>query len=165
MYEYESSGEMDLSLLLEMPDNQQITVRQFFANQIELAEPESKISEEDREDLTAALVEVFIEKGIVPTPTQDLILIGLKVFGIMGIKAFAIQKQNEAVLAQLRENAPDIEEEEPPEEQETPTEEEPISFPSNSQKPKRRRAERYDEPTEQEKIDDNLVHSLISAEE
>jgi len=118
--EYEANGEMDLSLLLEMPDSQQITVRQFFAMRCEQAKLE-KISEEDREDLTDALAEVFLEKGIAPTPTQELLLLSAKVFGVMAIKGMQTTAETNAVLAQLREQKAQEQPYEPIEE-ETPAE-------------------------------------------
>lgn len=101
--EYEMNGEMDLSLLVELADGQEVAIKQFFANQCLLSEQESKVSEEDRAELVESLAEVFMEKGIAPTPAQELMLVSAKVFGIMFIKGMTIQKQNAAILDQLRE--------------------------------------------------------------
>tara|TARA_R110000764_G_scaffold542_6_gene2076 strand:- start:6237 stop:7400 length:1164 start_codon:yes stop_codon:yes gene_type:complete len=105
--EYEASGEMDLTLLVQLADGQEVAIKQFFAQQRLLSEHEGKIGIEEREELTEALAEVFLEKGIAPTPTQELALIGAKVFGLMLIKGVTIQKQNAAILDQLREQAPE----------------------------------------------------------
>ena len=100
--EYEASGEIDLTLLVELADGQEATIRKFFANQVLLSESESKISVEDREELIECLAEVMLEKGIAPTASQELMLVSAKVFGIMIVKGVTIQKQNSAILAQLR---------------------------------------------------------------
>ena len=121
--EYEASGEMDLTFLVQLADGQEVAIKQFFANQRALSEHEGKIGQEEREELTEALAEVFMEKGIAPTPTQELALTAAKVFGVMLIKGVTIQKQNAAILEQLREQAPAPEQ--PIEEQtSTPVEEE-----------------------------------------
>lgn len=105
LLEYETELGVDLELLLEMGDGQKATVRQFFTSQRLIAEEVSKIDQEDREDLTDALVEVFLEKGIQPTATQDLILIGMKVFGGSALKGFSIVQPVKLVLHQLKNEA------------------------------------------------------------
>jgi hypothetical protein len=100
--EYELQGEMDLSLLLDMPDGQKTTVKEFFINQLGVINEESKINEEDREDLTDALTEVMLEKGIAPTPTQELLLVVARVVGVKMLTGFAISKSNQSILNQLR---------------------------------------------------------------
>jgi hypothetical protein len=100
--EYELNGEMDLSLLLDMPDGQKATVKEFFIGQLGLINEESKINEEDREDLTDALTEVMLEKGIAPTPTQELLLVVARVVGVKMLSGFAISQSNKSILNQLR---------------------------------------------------------------
>lgn len=100
--EYEINDEMDLTILLDMPNGQQATVKEFFLSQHEVIRHESKIDAEDREDLTDALTEVFLEKGIAPTPMQELMLVGARIVGMQVIKAFAITSSNNSVLGQLR---------------------------------------------------------------
>lgn len=105
LLEYEQEFGMDLSLILEMPDSTTVTIRQFFASQRIVAEQNLKISKEEREDLTEALVEVFLEKNIQPTPTQNLILVGLAIVGRIGLTSYAISAQNNMVISQTREEA------------------------------------------------------------
>ena len=100
--EYELNGEMDLSILLEVSENQQMTVREFFISQHQTVKAESQIDDEDRDDLIEALTEVFLEKGIAPTPMQELLLVGARIVGLQVIKAVAITNSNNAVLSQLR---------------------------------------------------------------
>lgn len=100
--EYELNDEMDLTLLLDMPDGQQASVKQFFLSQHEVIKQESKIDDEDREDLTDALTEVFLEKGIAPTPMQELMLVGARIVGLQLLKAVAIQNSHKSILSQLR---------------------------------------------------------------
>ena len=100
--EYEINDEMDLTILLDMPNGQQATVKEFFLSQHAVIRQESKIDSEDREDLVDALTEVFLEKGIAPTPMQELMLVGARIVGMQVIKAIAITSSNNSVLGQLR---------------------------------------------------------------
>jgi hypothetical protein len=100
--EYEINDEMDLSLLLDMPNGQQASVKSFFLSQHEVIRQESKILTEDREDLTDALTEVFLEKGIAPTPMQELMLVGARIVGLQTLKAVAIVNSHKSILSQLR---------------------------------------------------------------
>jgi hypothetical protein len=100
--EYEISGEIDLSLMLSLEDGQEATVKEFFLVQAMRAEQLSKISQEERNDLAEALAEVMLEKGIAPTPMQELILIGVGIFGKQALTLWQISSQNNAVLMQLR---------------------------------------------------------------
>lgn len=100
--EYEINDEMDLTILLDMPNGQQASVKQFFLSQQEVIKQESKIDDEDREDLTDALTEVFLEKGIAPTPMQELLLVGARIVGLQMLKAVAIQNSHKSILSQLR---------------------------------------------------------------
>jgi hypothetical protein len=102
--EYEINDEMDLSVLLDVTPTQQMTVKEFFLSQHAVIREESKIDSEDREDLADALTEVFLEKGIAPTPMQDLIIIGAKIVVIQGLKATAIANSHKSILMQLRQN-------------------------------------------------------------
>ena len=102
--EYEINDEMDLSVLLDVTPTQQMTVKEFFLSQHAVIKEESKIDAEDREDLADALTEVFLEKGIAPTPMQDLIIIGAKIVVIQGLKATAIANSHKSILMQLRQN-------------------------------------------------------------
>lgn len=100
--EYEINDEMDLSLLLDMPNGQQSSVKDFFISQHAVIKEESKVDPEDREDLADALTEVFLEKGIAPTPMQELMLVGARIVGLQTLKAVAIANSHKAILSQLR---------------------------------------------------------------
>lgn len=100
--EYEIKDEMDLSILLDMPNREQVTVKAFFLSQHDVIREESKIDEEDRDDLSEALTEVFLEKGIAPTPMQELLLVGARIVGLQTLKAVAIVNSNNSIISQLR---------------------------------------------------------------
>jgi hypothetical protein len=100
--EYELSGEMDLSLLLDMPDGDQMTVKEFFMQQLGGIVEDSKIEKEDREELTDALTEVFIERNIAPKPEWELALCGLAIAGKQTLKAIARSKQINGLIDQLK---------------------------------------------------------------
>jgi len=100
--EYEIKDEMDLSILLDMPNGEQATVKAFFLSQHKVISEESKIDDEDRDDLTEALTEVFLEKGIAPTPMQELLLVGARIIGLQTLKAVAIVNSNKSIMSQLR---------------------------------------------------------------
>lgn len=102
--EYEINDEMDLSLLLEVTEGQQITVKEFFLSQHAVIKEQAKIDDEDREDLIEDLTEVFLEKGIAPTPMQSFLLTASKVVGLKLITGYSIVASNNAVLNQLRKN-------------------------------------------------------------
>jgi hypothetical protein len=102
LVEYELNGVMDLSLLLSMEEGQQITVKQFFQMQCANAEQLAVIDEESKADLTDALTEVLLEKGIAPTPTQNLLLVAGKILVGQGVALMALKSQTNAVLSQLK---------------------------------------------------------------
>jgi len=100
--EYELNGEMDLSLLINLENGQEETVKQFFNLQCDQAESFSKFDKEEKEDLADALAEVLLEKGVGPTPMQELMLIGAKIFGEKAIMLMTIKSQQNGLMAQLR---------------------------------------------------------------
>lgn len=99
---YEINNEMDLSLLLSMSNDQQVTVRDFFIAKCSEAREEGKISIEDREELADALADVMMEKGFAPTPMQTLMMVSIKVVGSMGMKALMSRRETSGILDQLR---------------------------------------------------------------
>lgn len=101
--EYELNNEMDLDLLVTLEDGQQATVKQFFQMQCYKAEQFAKIDPEEKSDLADALAEVLLEKGVGPTPTQELMLISLKIFGGQAVALFSLKSQTNSLLSQLRE--------------------------------------------------------------
>lgn len=102
LVEYELNDLMDLDFLLSMEQGQQITVKQFFQMQCANAEQLAVIDEESKADLTDALTEVLLEKGIAPTPTQNLMLVAGKVLLGQGVALMTLKAQTNAVLGQLK---------------------------------------------------------------
>lgn len=100
--EYELNGEIDTSLLLTLEDGQEATVRQFFQQQCLAAEQLAKFEEEEKRDMAEALSELFMEKGIAPTKTQEFLIVIGGVVVKKGAMLFAFKSQSNAVLAQLR---------------------------------------------------------------
>jgi hypothetical protein len=100
--EYELNGEMDLTLLITVEGEQEITVKQFFEAQCIRANELAKIPETDKSDLADALAEVMMEKGIGPTPTQELMLITLTIFGRQALVLIELKSQTNGLLNQLR---------------------------------------------------------------
>jgi len=100
--EYELTGEIDLSLMVTLEDGQEATIKQFFSIQCLKAEQLAVIQQEEKEDLIDALAEVLLEKGVAPTPTQELMMISLKILGGQAVKLIALKSQTNDLLAQLR---------------------------------------------------------------
>jgi hypothetical protein len=140
LMEYELNGEMDLTLLLDMPDGQRKSVRDFFVEQLGVIQQEAEIDQEDKDDLTEALTEVFLEKGIAPTPTQELMLVVARVVGVKALSGVAITQMNMSILNQLRSMK----------KEETGYEEEPQPQPQPTPQPRRQQA-----PQTQDIVEDN----------
>ena len=96
--EYEVSGEIDLSLMVTLEDGQEATIKQFFTLQCLKAEQLAVIEKEEKEDLIDALAEVLMEKGVAPTPTQELMMISLKILGGQAVKLIALKSQTNDLL-------------------------------------------------------------------
>jgi hypothetical protein len=101
--EYEMSGEMDLSVLVELPDGTEATVKQFFLNQLGDIQAASKIEKEKRDMLVDSLTELFIEKNIQPSNSVNFAIDAVTVLAEQGMKIFMIVSQNNSILNQLRE--------------------------------------------------------------
>jgi hypothetical protein len=129
-----------LTLLLDMPDGQRKSVRDFFVEQLGVIQQESEIDQEDKDDLTEALTEVFLEKGIAPTPTQELMLVVARVVGVKALSGVAITQMNMSILNQLRSMK----------KEETGYEEEPQPQPQPTPQPRRQQA-----PQKQDIVEDN----------
>lgn len=101
--EYQMTGEIDLNILLTLEGNQKATVQTFFQNMCVQAEQLAKIDKDSQEELGDALAEVLLEKGIAPTPMQNLILVSVQVFVLdKGLQLMAHKAQTSSVLNQLR---------------------------------------------------------------
>jgi hypothetical protein len=103
LVEYELTNEIDVNSLLEMPNGAEITVREFFLSQLGQIESASKITQEEREDLTDGLTEIFIEKNIQPSPAYEFGMTALSVVAKKGIQLYMISTQNNQIINQLRE--------------------------------------------------------------
>jgi hypothetical protein len=101
--EYEINDTIDVQILLSLDENQQITVKNWFAKQVKDANEILKIGEEEKNDLVDSLYEVMLEKGIAPTPMQELIINAVSTIVIgLGVKASAMGQQINSVLNQLK---------------------------------------------------------------
>ena len=101
---YETSGEMDLSVLLTLPDDQKQTVKEWFISMNLTAEQMAVISEENKEQLATSLAALLMEKGFAPTPAQQLMIDMVVVFVIeKGAQLLEFKIQTGSVLNQLRE--------------------------------------------------------------
>lgn len=103
LVEYEVKDEIDLQLLVTLEDGQEATVKQFFQQQCFKAEQLSRIDKDEKDDLIDALADVLLEKGVAPTPTQELMMIGLKIFGGQVVNLIALKSQTNSLLEQLKE--------------------------------------------------------------
>ena len=100
--EYELNDEMDLDLLVTLSEGQEVTVKEFFKGQCVQAEMLSKFDDQKKQDLADALAEVMMEKGVAPTPMQELMLVALTVIGEKAVALITITSQNNSLLNQLR---------------------------------------------------------------
>jgi hypothetical protein len=100
--QYQLEDTMDLDILLTLEDNQRQPVIEWFRGKVKDANELFKVSKEDKDDLVDSLYEVMLEKGVAPTPMQELIINAVKTFVLdMGLKAFALSSQINNVLGQL----------------------------------------------------------------
>lgn len=104
--QYEATGEIssaDFGILLTLSEQQQITVRDWFAMQVQMAPTVLKVPEEEQEELANSLAVVMEEKGIAPTPMQELIINTVSTIVIgLGAKAYMLSAQINGVLNQIR---------------------------------------------------------------
>lgn len=100
--EYELTGEMDLTLLLTMPNGQEGTVKEWFRTQCFQSEELAKFDKEEKDDLADILAEVLDKKGISPSEEQEALIIALSMFGKKFLIAYDMKKGISNVLGQLR---------------------------------------------------------------
>jgi hypothetical protein len=100
--EYELSGEMDLSILVTLENGQEATVKRFFQQQCIAAEQLSKFEEEEKKDMSEALAVVLLEKGIAPSPTQELLIVVGGVLIKKGAMLLSLKASTNSLLEQLR---------------------------------------------------------------
>lgn len=102
--EYQINDTMDLNLLLTLENNQKQPVIEWFKDRNIEAQTLFKINDTDKNDLIDSLYEVMLEKGVAPTPMQELIINAVKTLVLdMGLKAYQFGAQIKGVLSQLTE--------------------------------------------------------------
>jgi hypothetical protein len=102
LQELELTGEIDFSLVVSLDENQETTIRDFFASQEATIQELAVVTKEEQDRLTESLTEILLEKGVAPSNGQMMIIDVLEVFGIKAMGTFVIQRQNMALLNQLR---------------------------------------------------------------
>lgn len=102
MVEYELKGDIDVSIMLTLDDNTQVTVKHFFQRMCSDAKANAVILKEDQEELADALADVLMEKGIAPTPTQTLMMVSLQIIGKQAFSAFLNKNTTNGILEQLK---------------------------------------------------------------
>lgn len=100
--QYELNNEIDLSVLLTMPDGQQATVKDWFKSQELTAEALSKFESSEKEDLAEVLAELLDKKGVSPSIEQEVAIIALKMFGQKVMVAMEMKRGVNSILEQLR---------------------------------------------------------------
>lgn len=103
MTEYHTTNVLDVDMMLELPDDVYLTVRQFFEQQCMQADGLFKLDPEIEHEIEEALTDVLMEKQVALTPMQRL---GFYVAQDMGSKIVALVKmksQTNAVLNHLME--------------------------------------------------------------
>lgn len=100
--EYEINDEIDLTLLLTMPNGQQATVKDWFGSQRINAEQLAKFEQTEKDDLAEILAEVLEKKGVSPTEEQELLIIAFSMFGKKFMVAWDIKKGINNVIEQLK---------------------------------------------------------------
>jgi hypothetical protein len=101
--EYELNNEMDLTLLVSMPNGQEATVRQFFKSHCIQAEQLAKYEKEEKEDLAEVLAELLDKKGVTPSIEQEAAIIALQMFGKKFMIGYEMNRGINGLLSQLKE--------------------------------------------------------------
>lgn len=118
LIELELKGEIDLNVLFALSETETQTAREFFARMCKDAIAGSKVDADDQEELTDALYEVLLEKGIAPTPMQNLALVSLQIVGAKVLTALGLSAMTNSILSGLKENHKQTMESEAQEEEE-----------------------------------------------
>lgn len=101
--EYELNNEIDLTLLLSMPNGQQATIKEWFKSQCYQAEQLAKFQQAEKDDLAEVLAELLDKKGISPSIEQEVAIIALKMFGEKFMIALDMKKGITNIIEQLKE--------------------------------------------------------------
>ena len=96
--ERELEGTINLNVLITLEDNQEVPLKHFFKLQCQKAKELSKYTDDEKKDLMDALTEVLLEKGVAPTPMQELMLTGLTMFAQKGILFYQMNTQLASIL-------------------------------------------------------------------
>lgn len=104
LIELELKGEIDLNVLFALSETETQTAREFFARMCKDAIAGSKVELDDQEELTDALYEVLLEKGIAPTPMQNLALVSLQIVGAKVLTALGLSAMTNSILSGLKES-------------------------------------------------------------
>lgn len=102
LVDLELKGEINLSLIVSLNANQEATVKDFFINQCLNIEHLSKFTDEEKKELADTLALVLLEKGAAPTPTQELLVVGVSIIGGKILSVLAMKAQSNLVLQQLK---------------------------------------------------------------
>ena len=114
MIEYELKGDFDVSLMVTLDSETRITAKEFFRKMCTDAILASKISQDDQDELSDALADVLMEKGIAPTPMQTLLMVSGQILAKQVTNAFMSISISKSVIAGLKEykNSQETEEKE-----------------------------------------------------
>ena len=158
--EYELTEEIDVNALLSLPNGAEVTIKEFFLSQLGDIQEASKISQEEKDDLTDSLTEIFIEKNIQPSPAYEFGMNALSVLAKQGIKLYMIANQNNQILNQLRERNALMKEQNQSNYQPPVTPQQEFTTP-----PPPREPEMYEEPVMNDPIDDIMANELSLLEQ
>lgn len=102
MIEYELKNEFDVNLMISIDERTRITAKEFFQQMCKDALINAKISQEDQDELSDALADVLMEKGITPTPMQTLLMVGGQIVGKQVLSAVMSTSVTSSILEGLR---------------------------------------------------------------
>jgi hypothetical protein len=104
MIEYELKGEFDTNLIVTLDGEQQITAKKFFQKMCSEAIVAAKIPQDDQDELADALCDVLLEKGIAPTSSQNLIMVGVQILAKQGTNLFMSVSITNSVITGLKDH-------------------------------------------------------------
>lgn len=102
LLKYELEGSIDFNLLLSLENDQQIHIKEFFANEVKQFEMLFTIPDDEQERFADSLAEYMHEKGIKPTPGQDLLVNAAEILGVRAAQGWSRSQQNVEILKELR---------------------------------------------------------------
>ncbi len=103
LIEYELKDEFDVQLMISIDERTKITAKEFFQSMCKDALVNAKISQDDQDELSDALADVLMEKGITPTPMQTLMMVGGQIVGKQVLSAIMSTSVTSSILAGLKE--------------------------------------------------------------